>query len=109
MLTAAIIGLAAGNAAFGFTPNAHAHRMTAESTVIANAQAKGSSKMETFTGTISKDGGQFVLLDDSSKASYRLDDQQTAEKFAGKKVRVKGVLDATNNTIRIETIEIATA
>ncbi|HEY2108720.1 MAG TPA: DUF5818 domain-containing protein [Candidatus Acidoferrales bacterium] len=67
------------------------------------------SKIKTFTGTIAKKGDQFILTDDSSKSSYSLDDQQTAEKFAGKKVRVKGILDAVNNTIRIETIEIAAA
>ena len=67
------------------------------------------SKFETFTGTIAKKGDQFVLTDDSSKMSYSLDDQETAEKFAGKKVHVKGILDAVNNTIRIEDIEIAAA
>jgi hypothetical protein len=67
------------------------------------------SKFETFTGTIAKKGDQFVLTDDSSKMSYSLDDQETAEKFSGKKVRVKGILDAVNNTIRIQAIEIAAA
>jgi hypothetical protein len=70
---------------------------------------KRDSKFETFTGTIAKKGDQFVLTDDSSKMSYSLDDQQTAEKFAGKKVRVKGILDAVNNTIRIQDIEEAAA
>jgi uncharacterized protein YdeI (BOF family) len=70
---------------------------------------KRDSKMETFTGTIAKKDDQFVLTDASSKFSYSLDDQQTAEKFAGKKVRVKGILDTVNNIIRIETIEIAAA
>jgi uncharacterized protein YdeI (BOF family) len=78
------------------------------STLVATSQ-KRDSKFETFTGTIAKKGDQFVLTDASSKFSYSLDDQQTAEKFAGKKVRVKGILDAVNNTIRIETIEIAAA
>ena len=81
---------------------------TAVETLVAQNQKKD-SKFETFTGTIAKKGDQFILTDDSSKMSYSLDDQQTAEKFAGKKVRVKGILDAVNNTIRIETIEIAAA
>ena len=68
---------------------------------------KQDSKFETFTGTIARKGDQFILTDDSSKFSYSLDDQQTAEKFVGKKVRVKGILDAVNNTIRIQAIEIA--
>jgi len=70
------------------------------------AKQGSDSKVKTFTGTIAKKGDQFILTDES-KSSYQLDDQETAEKFAGKKVRVKGILDAVNNTIRIQTIEIA--
>jgi hypothetical protein len=70
-------------------------------------QQKESSKVQLFTGMIAKKGDQFILTDDTNKSSYQLDDQDTAEKFAGKKVRVKGILDAVNNTIRIQTIEIA--
>lgn len=72
-----------------------------------SVQQKESSKTQQFTGMIAKKGDQFILTDDSNKSSYQLDDQETAEKFAGKKVRVKGILDAVNNTIRIQTIEIA--
>jgi uncharacterized protein YdeI (BOF family) len=82
---------------------------TGKTNTLFAASQKRDSKFETFTGTIAKKGDQFVLTDNSSKFSYSLDDQQTAEKFAGKKVRVKGILDAVNNTIRIETIEIAAA
>ena len=81
---------------------------TRAQTFVAQNQRK-ESKFETFTGIIAQKGDQFVLTDDSSKMSYSLDDQQTAEKFAGKKVRVKGVLDAVNNTIRVQIIEIAAA
>ena len=76
-------------------------------TVVTDQQNE--SKIKTFTGVIAKKGDRFILTDDSSKTSYQLDDQQAAEQFAGKKVRVKGILDAVNNTIRIETIEVATA
>ena len=82
---------------------------TGKTNTLFAASQKRDSKFETFTGTIAKKGDQFVLTDNSSKFSYSLDDQQTAEKCAGKKVRVKGILDAVNNTIRIETIEIAAA
>ncbi|MGH9744520.1 MAG: DUF5818 domain-containing protein [Candidatus Acidiferrales bacterium] len=75
----------------------------------AGYQSRGPAPLETFTGTVSKNGSTFILRDESSKATYQLDDQQTAEKFAGKKVRVTGVLVASNNTIRIDHIEIATA
>jgi hypothetical protein len=106
-------------AALGFSLLAGASTYTATKTYRGNANTlfapgfapgqERDSKIKTFTVTITKKGDQFNLTDDSSKSSYSLDDQQTAEKFAGKKVRVKGILDAVNNTIRIETIEIAAA
>ena len=106
-------------AALGFSLLTGASTYTATKTFTGNANTsfahgfapgqERDSKIKTFTGTIAKKGDQFILTDDSSKSSYSLDDQQTAEKFAGKKVRVKGILDSVNNTIRIETIEIAAA
>ena len=105
-LTVAALGLsfAAGASTYTATTNE-----TGKTYKLLAASQKRDSKFETFTGTIAKKGDQFVLTDNSSKFSYSLDDQQTAEKFAGKKVRVKGILDTVNNTIRIETIEIAAA
>jgi hypothetical protein len=100
-ITAVVLGFSVLSGASVFAnPNCNTHFATAQ---------KRDSKFETFTGTIAKKGDQFVLTNDSSKMSYSLDDQQTAEKFVGKKVRVKGILDAVNNTIRIQTIEIAAA
>ena len=72
-------------------------------------QAQAAPELKTFTGTIAKSGEQFVLTEDSSKTAYHLDDQQSAGKFAGKRVRVTGVLDASNNTIRVQSIEEANA
>ncbi len=105
-LTVAALGLSflTGASAYSAT-----NIETGKTNKLLAASQKRDSKFETFTGTIAKKGDQFVLTDDSSKFSYSLDDQQTAEKFAGKKVRVKGILDTVNNIIRIETIEIAAA
>jgi len=61
--------------------------------------------IQTFLGTITKAGNQFMLDDEVSKSSYQLDDQDTARKFSGKKVKVTGTLDATNNIIRVQSIE----
>ncbi len=44
-------------------------------------------------------GGSLVLT--SSKSVYRLDNERLAEKFAGKKVKVRGTLDSENNTIHV--------
>jgi|HubBroStandDraft_1064217.scaffolds.fasta_scaffold51382_2 hypothetical protein len=58
-----------------------------------------------FLGTITKTGNQFVFSDAVSKSSYQLDDQETASRFDGKKVKVTGTLDASNNIIRVQSIE----
>ena len=60
-----------------------------------------------FLGTISKTGNQFVFTDDVSKSFYQLDDQETASRFEGKKVKVTGMLDVANNIIRVQSIEAA--
>ncbi len=62
-------------------------------------------QIQTFLGSITKAGNQFVFSDDVSRNSYQLDDQETASKFDGKKVKVTGTLDATNNIIRVQSIE----
>lgn len=64
---------------------------------------------KTFSGTIGKNGDQFILKDDADKSSYQLDDQDKASKFEGKRVKVTGTLDQANNLIRIQTIEEAAA
>jgi len=68
---------------------------------------KAQTKIETFVGTIAKSGNQFVFSDEASRVSYQLDDQQTASKFDGKKVKVTGTLDAANMIIRVQSIEAA--
>ncbi|MGZ4833314.1 MAG: hypothetical protein ACXVZQ_10330 [Terriglobales bacterium] len=48
-------------------------------------------------------GSSFVLV--SGKDVYRFDHQEEAEKFAGKKVVVKGKLDSKTNTISVVSIQ----
>jgi hypothetical protein len=48
-------------------------------------------------------GGSFVLS--SKKEVYRLDDQASAEKFAGKHVKISGTLDAKTKTIHVSKVE----
>jgi hypothetical protein len=62
-------------------------------------------QIQTFLGTITKAGNQFVFSDDINKNSYQLDDQETASRFDGKKVKVTGTLDASNDIIRVQSIE----
>ena len=51
---------------------------------------------------ISAHGATYVLY--NGKDVYTLSDQQTPEKFAAKKVRVTGTLDAKTKTIRVDSI-----
>jgi uncharacterized protein DUF5818 len=62
-------------------------------------------EIRVFLGTITKAGNQFIFSDAVSKSSYELDDQQTASRFDGQKVKVTGTLDASNNIIRVQSIE----
>jgi hypothetical protein len=62
-------------------------------------------KLQTFTGTILKDGEKFVLNDAANKLSYALDDGKKASAYEGKKVKVTGTVDMANNMIHVETIQ----
>lgn len=47
-------------------------------------------------------GASYVLYD--GKQTYKLSDQKTPEKFAGKKVAVTGTLDAKSKTIHVDSM-----
>ena len=69
--------------------------------------APDASKSTTFTGTIVKDGEQYVLRD-SSAGVYKLDDSTRAKAFEGKTVKVTGSLDADTKMIHVDTIQALT-
>jgi hypothetical protein len=50
-------------------------------------------------------GSSFVLV--SAKDVYKLDRQETAEKFAGRQVVVKGKLDSKNNIVAVSSMQLA--
>ncbi|HEY1579377.1 MAG TPA: DUF5818 domain-containing protein [Terracidiphilus sp.] len=62
------------------------------------------AKTTTFTGTIVKDGEQYVLRD-SSGGIYKLDDSSRAQAFEGKTVKVTGRLDADSKVIHVDSIQ----
>ena len=107
------LGMALGTFSWGTAANAG--RVSVSTTTRmrsanpAQAEAGEATELKIFTGTIAKDGDQYVLRDDTTKSSFQLDDQETAGKFANKRVRVMGVLDARNETIRVKAIEEAAA
>ncbi len=65
------------------------------------------SSVKTFSGKIMKSGDKLVLTDIANKTTYQLDDQQKAQDFLNKSVKVTGVLDASSGTIRVSAIEPA--
>ncbi|WP_348263116.1 DUF5818 domain-containing protein [Telmatobacter sp. DSM 110680] len=62
------------------------------------------SKTATFSGTVVKDGEQYVLRD-SSGSVYKLDDSSRAQAFEGKTVKVTGRLDANSKMIHVDSIQ----
>jgi hypothetical protein len=57
-----------------------------------------------FTGTVMRNGEQF-LLRESSGPIYRLDDPEHVQPFEGKVVKVTGKLDTDAKLIHVERIE----
>ena len=105
----ATLTLASGAVILGASPRATQAAVSHPQVFVMQDQTPAQPQVKTFTGTIAKSGEQFILQDDSSKSSYQLDDQTSAGKFAGKRVKITGVLDASNNTIRVQSIEAANA
>src|SRR5438132_11446396 len=70
----------------------------------AQAPAQAQPSAQSFTGTISKEGDTYVLKV-SDTSSYKLDDQDKAKEYEGKRVAVFGVLDTNSNVIRVQKIE----
>lgn len=62
------------------------------------------AKTTSFTGTIVKDGENYVLRD-SSGGIYKLDDSSRAQAFEGKTVKVTGKLDADSKMIHVDSIQ----
>jgi len=62
----------------------------------------GPTDAECTIACITAHGALYVLYD--GKEVYTLSDQQTPEKFTGKKVAVTGTLDAKTKTIHVDSI-----
>lgn len=65
----------------------------------------GPTDAECTVACIREHGATYVLYD--GKAAYDLSDQQTPEKFAGKRVTITGTLNAKTNTIQVDSIAAA--
>ena len=65
----------------------------------------GPTDAECVLACISAHSASYVLYD--GKDSFALSDQNTPEKFAGKKVTVTGTVDANTKSIKVESITAA--
>ena len=86
------------------TPNAPSTAAAQEQAAPPQADQNAATEAKTFTGKIVKSGDKLVLTDSSSKTVYQLDDQQKAQSFVNKHVKVTGVLDGTSDVIRVSAI-----
>jgi uncharacterized protein YdeI (BOF family) len=62
----------------------------------------------TFTGTVVKNGEQYMLRDSTGQI-YGLDDSDKAKQFEGKTVKVTGQLDTQAKVIHVQDIQSAEA
>ncbi len=62
-----------------------------------NGNANG---VQTFTGTVTKQGEKYVLQDSATGKTYDIDHQDEVKKFDGKRVRVHGTL--SGNMIHVQ-------
>ncbi|MFZ0582365.1 MAG: DUF5818 domain-containing protein [Candidatus Acidiferrales bacterium] len=103
---AAVFGLALCVAVPSASPKSNLSSVSAIPHFFFQQQSDSKDQPQKFEGTIvSKNGELFVLRDDVNNVWYHLDDQQKAEKFAGKKVQVIGILDGHVDEIRIQSIQ----
>jgi Protein of unknown function (DUF5818) len=63
----------------------------------------GSSPAECTRYCVKNRGGRYALQ--TKQEVYKLDNQELPEKFAGKKVKITGILDPKTNTIQVRSIE----
>ena len=73
------------------------------------SETREQAPVRTFSGTVMRNGDEFVLSDAKTHKFYQLDDQSTASRFVDENVRITGTLDVVKNIIRIQSIAEATA
>jgi uncharacterized protein YdeI (BOF family) len=74
----------------------------------AQPQPGQSQASATFTGTVVKNGEQYMLRDSTGQI-YGLDDSDKAKQFEGKSVKVTGQLDTQAKVIHVQDIQSAEA
>ena len=109
---AVLVTLTAGLAAVSVQAHAQQPAGDPQQPVAAQQAAPQATDMQAqdakpFSGTIVKEKGKLVLKDSGANMSYQLDDQDKAQPFEGKQVKVTGKLNAGTKVIHVENIEAA--
>jgi outer membrane biosynthesis protein TonB len=73
-----------------------------QTTPQASTESAQPSAVQSFTGTVVKSGDKYVLQDADTGNTYDVDHQDEVAKFEGKRVKVKGTLDASGKMIHIQ-------
>lgn len=79
------------------------HSLTHSHQEMLKSKSMGGTSAECARYCAKQMGGEFVLS--AHDTIYRLDDQLEAERFAGKRVKITGTLDAKAKTIHLVTID----
>src|SRR5579862_5254946 len=69
-------------------------------------QTQAQPEVETFFGTVLRNGQNFALSDSATRTKYTLDNSAKASRYEGMTVRVTGILDMSRSTIHVEAIQL---
>lgn len=103
LLLVAALGLTQGRSFTGEIMDSQCAGMGSHARMMAGMDAKDAK--DCTQKCVHQMAGKYTLFDPAAKTAYQLDNQEKAAAFAGRKVSVKGTLDAATKTIRVETIE----
>jgi uncharacterized protein YdeI (BOF family) len=67
-----------------------------------DSQTPTAAGVQSFSGTVVKSGDKYMFQDEASGTTYDIDHQDEVQKFEGKRVKVKGTLDASGKMIHLQ-------
>ncbi|MGC1685344.1 MAG: DUF5818 domain-containing protein [Candidatus Acidiferrales bacterium] len=79
------------------------HSLDRSHKIMLTTGAAGKTSADCARFCVSQHGGKFVLQ--TKTDIFKLDKQAAADKYAGQKVKITGMLDPKTNTIELRTIE----
>jgi hypothetical protein len=80
------------------------HSLTRSHQEMLKSKSMGGTSVSCASYCVRYLGGELVLT--SKNHVYRLDNQESAQKFVSEKVKITGELDKKGNTIHVEKIEL---